>query len=115
MTSVFESERSKKVMRPFEGIAHQLNKSIFPGLAWDLKQSGSTISAVRYLETVLYLTVAVFLVLLGAILIPSFLVGKLETGIKLAVMILPVATGLFFLFFILSPKLKTSRFQRKNN
>jgi len=109
MPSVFESEKLKEVTRPFEGIAHQLNKSIFPGLAWDLKQSGSTVSAVRYIAVVLYLTVAVFLAVLGAILIPSFLVGKLETGISLAVTILPVVTILLFLFFILSPKLKTSR------
>ncbi|PKP54421.1 MAG: hypothetical protein CVT90_01350 [Candidatus Altiarchaeales archaeon HGW-Altiarchaeales-3] len=109
MASVYESEKLKEVSKPFEGVAHQLIKSVFPDLAWDLKQAGYKVGAVRYLAVVLYFTTAIFLVMLGAILIPAYLVGDIEKGLRLAVIILPVVTVLLFVFFIFSPKVKTTR------
>ncbi|ODS35264.1 hypothetical protein BEH94_09415 [Candidatus Altiarchaeales archaeon WOR_SM1_SCG] len=109
MPSAFESEKLKEVSRPFEGIAHQLSRSLFPNLAWDLKQAGYGISAAKYIAVVLYFTTAIFLAVLGAILIPSYLVGDLQKGIELSVTILPVVTVLLFVFFIFMPKVKTNR------
>ena len=100
MASPFESAKLKEVSRPFEGIARKLSKSVFPNLAWDLKQAGYGVGPVRYIAATLYFTTMIFIVTLAAIMVPSYLTGDMDKGIQMATIILPVVTILLFLFWL---------------
>ena len=109
MASAFESEKLKDISKPFEGIAHALNRSVFPNLAWDLKQAGYAVGAVRYIAVTLYFTTMMFLVVVAAVLLPSALVGDIEKGMEMLAIILPIVTLLLFFYFIFMPKIKRKK------
>ncbi|MBN2518321.1 MAG: type II secretion system F family protein [Candidatus Altiarchaeota archaeon] len=105
MASTFESEKLKTTSKPFIGIAQKLER-VVPGLEWDLEKAGIHVDPLTYISITVYLAFSVGMATFAGILLPAYMVDKLDIGMPMA---LGAAIGLsvFMLFYmLLMPKVK---------
>ena len=105
MPSAFESEKLINTSKPFIGIAQKLER-IVPNLEWDLERAGIHVEPLTYISITVYMAISVGLASFAGILLPAYLVKKLDLGLPMA---LGAAIGLsvFMLFYMLvMPKVK---------
>jgi len=108
MPSAFESERLKTTSKPFKGIAQKLER-IVPGLEWDLEKAGIHVDPLVYISIAVYMAFSVGLATFAGILLPAYLIDKLDLGLPMAI---GAAVGLsvFMLFYmLLMPKVKIKK------
>jgi flagellar protein FlaJ len=108
MPSAFESERLKTTSRPFIGIAQKLER-ITPNLDWNLERAGIHVEPLTYISITVYMAFSVGFSTLIGILLPAYLVGKLDVGLPMGIGA-SVGLFIFMIFYMLAmPKLKIKK------
>ncbi len=108
MPSAFESERLVSTAKPFIGLAQKLER-VVPGLEWDLERAGIHVSPLTYISIVVYMAVSVGLASFVGIVLPAYLIDKLDIGLPLAIGA-GMGLSIFMLFYmLLMPKVKIKK------
>lgn len=105
MPSAFESERLQNTSKPFIGIAQKLER-VTPNLEWDLERAGIHVTPLAYISIVVYMAFSVGIATFVGILLPAYLVGKLDIGLPMAIAA-SIGLSIFMIFYMLvMPKVK---------
>ena len=108
MPSAFESERLRTTSKPFKGIAQKL-ENIVPGLEWDLEKAGIHVDPLAYISIAVYMAFSVGLATFAGILLPAYLIDKLDLGLPMALGA-SIGLSIFMLFYmLLMPKVKIKK------
>ncbi len=108
MPSAFESKRLINTAKPFVGLAQKIER-ITPGLEWNLERAGIHVSPLTYVSIVVYMALSVGLASFVGILLPAYMVGKLDIGLPMAI-IASVGLTLFMVFYMLvMPRVKIKK------
>jgi flagellar protein FlaJ len=108
MPSAFESDRLKNTSKPFVGLAQKI-EHIVPNLQWDLERAGIFTEPLTYISIAVYMAFSVALATFIGILLPAYLVGKLDIGLPLAIGA-SVGLSVFMVFYMLiMPKVKIKK------
>jgi archaeal flagellar protein FlaJ len=108
MASTFESEKLKNTAKPFTGLAQKM-QTAFPGLEWTLQQAGINTDPLTYASIAVYMGFSVGLASFVGILLPAYMVGKIDIGLPMA---LGVGIGLsifMIVYLLLMPKIKAKK------
>jgi len=105
MPSAFESERLQNTSKPFLGIAQKFEK-ITPNLEWDLERAGIHVEPLAYISIVVYMAFSVGIATFAGILLPAYLMGKVDIGLPMAIAA-SIGLSIFMTFYMLiMPKVK---------
>lgn len=110
MKSVFESKKVNALITPLKPVSQQIGM-IFPELGWDLKRAGYKIDSVLYLSIAMFIAMMVFVLSTILLVVPLAIRG----GIDLFIGILGsgVLGILSFGYIMLIPRLKIVRTERQ--
>lgn len=108
MPSAFESDRLKATSKPFIGLAQKIER-IVPGLEWNLERAGIHVEPLTYVSITVYMAFSVAIASFLGILLPAYLVDKLEVGLPMAIGA-GVGLSVFMLFYMLAmPRVKIKK------
>jgi len=100
MPSAFESERLESTSKPFVGIAQKLER-ITPNLEWNLERAGIHVEPLTYISITVYMAFSVGFATFIGILLPAYLVDKLDIGLPMALGA-SIGLSIFMLFYMLA-------------
>jgi len=100
MPSAFESERLESTSKPFVGIAQKLER-VTPNLEWNLERAGIHVEPLTYISITVYMAFSVGFATFIGILLPAYLVDKLDIGLPMALGA-SIGLSIFMLFYMLA-------------